>query len=130
MTKILIIDDVDYIRKSITKVLEANDFQCETCENGKIAMEKVQSSDYDLIISDMMMPEVDGFEFMEFLRGLPEPKKNIPVLAISGGSKTINPEMALSMVNEHANDILQKPFGKESLLKAVNKVLNSANLKE
>ena len=74
MAKILIVDDVDYIRKSITKVLGDNGFECEMCKNGKEAVERVQENGYDLIITDMMMPEMDGFEFMEFLRSLPAPK--------------------------------------------------------
>ena len=130
MAKILIVDDVDYIRKSITKVLTDNGFECEMCENGKTAVEKVQESSYDLIITDMMMPEMDGFEFMDFLRELPAPKGKTPVLAISGGSKTINSEMALSMVNENANAILQKPFGKDDLLKSIHRVLNKPALQE
>lgn len=130
MTKVLIVDDVDYIRKSISRVLSDNGFDCDVCENGKFACELVQSDNYDLIITDMMMPEMDGFEFMEFLRALPAPKNKTPVLAISGGSKTINSEMALSMVNENANGILQKPFGKEDLLKSIHQVLNRQNLVE
>ena len=130
MAKILIVDDVDYIRKSITKVLGDKGFECEMCENGKAAVERIQENEYDLVITDMMMPEMDGFEFMEFLRALPAPKGKTPVLAISGGSKTINSEMALSMVNENVNAILQKPFGKDDLLKSIHRVLNTADLKE
>lgn len=125
MSKVLIVDDVDYIRKSISRVLEDSEFTCDTCENGKIAIEKIQTTQYDLIITDIMMPEVDGFEFLEFLRSQPEPLKSTPVLAISGGSKTINSDMALNMLNEQANEILQKPFAKSDLLNAVARVMGN-----
>lgn len=127
--KVLIVDDVDYIRKSISKVLEGNGFSCDICENGRVAMDKVNENSYDLIISDIMMPDMDGFEFLDFVR---EHKTlsvaKTPVLAISGGSKTIDTDMALQMINEKANSILQKPFSKSDLLDEVAKVMGQHKL--
>lgn len=126
--KILIIDDVDYIRKSITKVLGDNGFQCDSCENGALALEKVQAKPYDLIITDIMMPNMDGFEFMDNLREMKGDVSRTPVLAISGGSKTIDSDLALKMINEKANGILQKPFSKSDLLDAIAKVIGKSKL--
>lgn len=124
--KILVIDDVDYIRKSISKVLDGNGFSCITAENGKQAIELLGNDKYDLIITDVMMPEMDGFEFLDYLRDQPGALGKTPVLAISGGSKTINPDLALKTIKEKANLILQKPFAKADLLAAVAKVVGNS----
>jgi two-component system response regulator CpxR len=123
MAHILVIDDVDYIRKSIKRVLESNGFQCDTCENGQQGITKVSEKSYDLIITDIMMPEADGYEFLDYLRALPDPNNKTPVLAISGGDKTINSDIALSIINEKADAILPKPFAKDDLLGAVANLL-------
>lgn len=122
-TQVLIVDDVDYIRKTLSKVLTDNNFECDTSENGKDAMDKVTKKKYDLIITDIMMPEADGYEFLDFLREQPGGVANTPVLAISGGDKTINSDTALTTIRKKADDILQKPFAKDDLLLAITKVL-------
>lgn len=126
--RILIVDDVDYIRKSISKVLDGNGFTCSVAENGRDAIEKLSQGEYDLIITDIMMPDMDGFEFLDHLRDQSGDLGKMPVLAISGGSKTINSDMALKMINEKANLILQKPFSKAELLEAVAKVVGNNKL--
>jgi len=125
MLNALIIDDVDYIRKSLARLLESNKFECDVCANGKDAMEMVVAKKYDLIITDIMMPEADGYEFMEFLRAQPDPLCRTPVLAISGGDKTINSDVALTIMKKQADGVLQKPFGKDDLMKAIAKVLGN-----
>lgn len=124
--KILIIDDVDYIRKSLSKVLENNGFTCVAAENGKQAIEKLNDGQYDLIITDIMMPEMDGFEFLDYLREQSGSLGKTPVLAISGGSKTINPDLALKTIKDKVNLVLQKPFAKDDLLDAIAKVVGNS----
>lgn len=123
MATVLIVDDVDYIRKSIARVLEHNGFVCDVCSDGQKAIERVKEHRYDLIITDIMMPEADGYEFMDFLRTLPGNRSNTPVLAISGGDKTINADIALEIIQKNANGVLSKPFAKTDLLNAVAKVI-------
>jgi len=126
--KALIIDDVDYIRKSISKVLGDQGFTCEVAENGRVASDLIQANEYDLIITDIMMPDMDGFEFLDFLRKQSAKISKTPVMAISGGSKTIDSELALKMMEEKADLILQKPFSKLELLAAVTKLVGGAKL--
>lgn len=121
--KILVVDDVDYIRKSISKVLQDHNFQCDTCANGKEATEMLSSHTYDLIITDIMMPDMDGFEFLDYIRDMDEPDNKIPVLAISGGSRTIDSDMALKIIKEKSNGILQKPFARSDLLDAISLII-------
>ena len=124
--KVLIVDDVDYIRKSIVKVLEENGFKCEMAENGKVAVDKLKDNEYELIITDIMMPDMDGFEFLDHIREQKGKGADVPVLAISGGSKTINSDIALKIIKEKANGILQKPFAKQDLLDAIAKIVGQS----
>jgi len=126
--KVLIVDDVDYIRKSLSKVLEESSFNCDTCANGREAIEKLEIKSYDLIITDIMMPDMDGFEFMDYIRDQSGGLSKIPVLAISGGSKTIDSDLALKMINEKADAILQKPFSKSDLMDAVVKLMGKSKM--
>jgi CheY-like chemotaxis protein len=122
--KILIVDDVDYIRKSVTKVLTDNQFDCDSCANGKEALEKLDEQKYDLIITDLVMPEVDGFEFIDRIRNHQNSSvSRTPVLAISGGSKTIDSQTALTSIKQSADGLLQKPFSKTDLIEAVAKII-------
>jgi len=128
--KILVVDDVDYIRKSISKVLGGNGFECDLAENGRDAISKLKQPDmvYDLIITDIMMPDMDGFEFLDYLRDQSGDLGRTSVLAISGGSKTIDSDLALKMINEKADLILQKPFSKSELMEAIAKVVGNRKL--
>ena len=128
MSKILIVDDVDYIRKSLSKVLGDSGFTCDTSENGAVACDKLETNSYDLIITDIMMPDMDGFEFLDHIRNQAPPTNKIPVLVISGGSKTINSDMALQLVSEKADMVLQKPFAKADIVNAVIKILGNSKL--
>lgn len=128
--KVLVVDDVDYIRKSISKVLEDNNFQCDSCSNGKQAIEHMSAKTYDLIITDIMMPDMDGFEFLDYIRDGKEPQNRIPVLAISGGSRTIDSDLALKMIKEKSDGILQKPFARSDLLDAITRIIGNERYME
>ena len=125
--KILVVDDVDYIRKSVTKVLSDNSFICDSCSNGREALQKLAEKKYDLIVTDIVMPDMDGFEFLDELRNHKSAEvSRTPVLAISGGSKTIDSDTALKSVESQVNGLLQKPFSKADLLKSIAKVIGNS----
>ena len=66
--KILVVDDEERIRRLIRMYLERDDFIVEEAENGKQALEMALENDYDAILLDIMMPEMDGIEVCEELR--------------------------------------------------------------
>lgn len=122
MTKhILIIDDdVDY-RKYLNEVLSKEGFFVEMADSASEALEEIKSVSPDLIITDIIMPEIDGFEVIRKIKGQ---FPFIKIIAISGGGR-VKPSVYLGMAEKlKADSILQKPFKKDALLEKINYLLS------
>ena len=78
--KILVVEDERDLNRIITKHLKRNNYSVDSCFDGEEAIDFVSYSDYDLIITDIMMPNVDGYEFIKRLR---ESKNNTPVIMLT-----------------------------------------------
>ena len=87
MAKILVIEDMEGVRLSIVTVLERNGHTVSTAENGIIGVEKAKEDSFDLIITDILMPEQDGIEVINELR---EHNPNTIILAVSGGGTQVS----------------------------------------
>lgn len=96
--------------------------EIEVANNGIIALEKVETNDYDIVLMDIQMPEMDGYEATQRIRKLPSLKRNIKIMAMTANATTeeIN-KCFLSGVNEY----LSKPFKPEELLKKIKSTLTS-----
>jgi two-component system sensor histidine kinase/response regulator len=110
--KILVVDDVA-ANVLLLKVLLTNEkFQIVTARNGREALEQVKAENPDLILLDVMMPEMSGFEVAEHLRSNPE-TEDVPVIfltALNGSSDVVK------AFHSGANDFISKPFNKEELM--------------
>ena len=111
--KILIVDDV-LSNVLLLKILLSNEkFQISTAMGGKEALEKIQQDLPDLILLDVMMPDVDGFEVTRQLRSMPEPYCDISIIFLTALNGT--PEIVKGF-QTGANDFISKPFSKEELI--------------
>lgn len=117
MSRILIVDDEKAIRDGLHKILEGEGYQTQLCHNGYAAVEKLQAIDFDLVITDLKMPGMDG---MEVLNAISILQPNVPVIFITGYSTVEN---AVEVMKIGAFDYLPKPFTSEQLLEKVNKAL-------
>ena len=81
MASILIVDDERAIRNSMKEILEYESYKVDVAENGVEALQKVQNEKYDLIFSDIKMPEMDGIAFLEAVM---KERGDVPVIMISG----------------------------------------------
>lgn len=81
--QILVVDDDECILLMLTEFLGAHGYQVETCTSASHALRAMESTAVDLVITDIMMPDMDGFEFLSALRNLDGTPP--PVIAISGG---------------------------------------------
>ena len=122
MAKILVIDDVRAIRNTLKEILEMESHEVETAENGRIALDKAKQQQYDLIFSDIKMPEMDG---MELLTALREAEIDSPVVMISGHG-TI--ETAVECIKKGAFDFIIKPIDLNRLLITTKNALEKKTL--
>lgn len=115
--KILIVDDEEMIREVIKEYSEAANYQTDEAENGEIALEKINKNTYDLLILDIMMPEMDGFTV---LKNIPK-EKRIPTIVLSARGEEYD---KLNGFDLGIDDYLTKPFSPKELIARVKAVLN------
>ncbi len=115
--KILIVDDEEMIREVIKEYSEDTGYQTDEAENGKIALEKINKNTYDLLILDIMMPEMDGFTV---LKNIPK-EKMIPTIVLSARGEEYD---KLNGFDLGIDDYLTKPFSPKELIARIKAVLN------
>lgn len=116
MPTILLVEDDILLRKNIYDILDAEGYSVETAVNGKEGLQKSKDNTPDLIISDVMMPEMDGYEFIGELQK-DKTMANIPFIFLTA---KIEIENLRKGMNLGADDYLTKPFSIDDLLNAVN----------
>jgi CheY-like chemotaxis protein len=111
--RVLLVDD-NKINVIVAKqYLKLWAIECDVADNGRIAFEMVQHNDYDLVLMDLQMPEMDGYQATTAIRKLPEAKfKKLPIIALTA-SATLD-------IKDHAfiagmNDYISKPFNPDEL---------------
>lgn len=133
MAKILIIDDERGIRNTLREVLADEGYEVEVAENGKQGLEMAQAKSYDLIYSDIKMPEMDGLEVLskisEFRAQNSDSFESIecPIVMISGHGDI---ETAVQALKMGAYDFLLKPLDLNRILITTKNALETKNLKQ
>jgi DNA-binding response OmpR family regulator len=119
--KILIIEDEQEIAQSIKDYFKTNGIQCETAHNYALALNKIDSYDYDCILLDLMLPDGDGFDI---LRALKSKNKTEGVIIISA-KETL--DTRIEGFNLGADDYLTKPFHLSELLVRMQALIRRKN---
>lgn len=120
MAKILLIDDMAGVRRTVSAVLKRAGHKVTEADDGGIGLQLLKSDQFDLVITDMLMPNHDGMEVILFLKQQP---KRPSVLAISGGGSQVSSDEAFMLARSKADATLAKPFDNSELLAAVDKLL-------
>lgn len=118
--KILVVDDEDRIRRLIRMYLERDDFIVEEAENGQEALEMALQNYYDVILLDIMMPEMDGIEVCQELRK----EKMTPVIMLTAKGEESNRVQGFEV---GADDYIVKPFSPREVVLRVKAVLRRTN---
>jgi CheY-like chemotaxis protein len=118
--KILVIDDEELITKSLLKFLKNKGYNAVVAKSGAQALEKVKESDFDLIVCDVRMPEMDGIETIKQIRAYLEKsnKKLIPEVLITGYADADKYEKGMDL---EVADYLYKPFDNADFLQIIKK---------
>lgn len=108
--KLLVVEDEINIAHRIEAACEDDGFSCDIADNGSDALEMMKFYDYDIVILDLMLPDIDGFEILSRIRSI---KNNTPIIILSGLNAIDDKVKCLTM---GADDYLTKPFSKIELL--------------
>lgn len=120
MAKVLVVEDEEQLRLNISEQLELDDHQVESATNGVEALALLSSFLPDLILCDIMMPEMDGLEFVRVLKRNPL-YRSVPVIFLTA---KVSQQDLIQGLEEGANDYLSKPFLRRELLLKVNNIIN------
>ena len=123
--RVLLADDNADLREYVTDILKSR-YDVMAVTNGREALEAAKSGSYDLIVSDVMMPEMDGFELLQALRSDAHTAAT-PVVLLSARA---GEESSLEGLMKGADDYIVKPFSAEELLARVHAQINAASVRE
>lgn len=116
MKKILLIEDDQIMRENTQEILELSNFKVESAENGKLGVKKAKEYAPDLIISDIMMPELDGYGVLHMLSRDPA-TSSIPFIFLTAKAEKSDVRRGMEL---GADDYLTKPFEEMDLLNAID----------
>ncbi len=122
MIKILVLDDDQRLNQAVCTYLNDSGFQAKGCLNAREAYDEMYHNLYQLIISDIMMPEVDGFEFAEHVRKV---NQHIPILFMSAKDDLPSKQKGFRL---GIDDYMVKPIELDELLLRVRALLRRANI--
>ena len=120
--RILIADDEEIVIRSCLRILDGDDYQVEAVQDGREALRKIEENPYDVMILDIMMPNMDG---LEVLRRVKETHPNVDVIMITGLSQI---DTAVQAMKLGAFDYISKPFEPDELKLVVQRALERRRL--
>lgn len=123
MSKILIIEDEEKIARFVELELSHEGYETDKATNGREGLEKIESGGYDLVILDIMLPELNGIEVLRRARRTTD----VPVILLTARDSVTDKVSGLDM---GANDYITKPFAIEELLARIRAILRSSEKEE
>ncbi|MFO7606270.1 MAG: response regulator [Desulfurivibrionaceae bacterium] len=122
MNRILIVDDDPELRENISELLSDEGWEVETAVDGKSALRKTREKEYDIVLTDLIMPGMQGTELAALVK---HEQPMIKVVIMTAYSTVDN---AVEVMRRGADDYLTKPFSGNDLLATLNRVLEEARL--
>ncbi len=119
MAKVLVVDDEPFICRSLSFLLEKNDFEVFQARNGKEALVAIDTHRPDLVFLDVMMPELDGFEVTRRVRAQPE-LAEIRIILLTAKGQDSDRQVGLQA---GADDYMTKPFSPTKILDRAREIL-------
>ncbi|MBU2055846.1 MAG: sigma-54 dependent transcriptional regulator [Proteobacteria bacterium] len=119
---LLVVDDEEVIREGMRRILSAEGYHVDTSASGRTAVEKIQEQDFDVVITDLKMPGMDGMEVLKTIKIL---QPEVPVVIITGYSTV---DTAVEAMKNGAFDYIAKPFTSELIIDKVRKAVDYKTL--
>ena len=125
--RIAVVDNDAFVLKMTTRMLASCKVKADGCSNAGELMERMRTIKYDLVITDIMMPQINGYELLELLRNANnENARNVPVLAITGRAELTSEDFKV----RGFVGCIHKPFSKDELLSAINECIDNNLMSE
>lgn len=113
----LVVDDVMTVRESLAIALRSAGFEVTTAENGREALERLSERNYEVLVTDMWMPEMDGLRLLKEVRGK---NPQMRIFGVTGGGPRLTTEAMSSLAQVWgAERVFLKPFDDDDLLDAI-----------
>lgn len=123
MAEILLIEDMAGVRHAIRSMLKRAGHNVTVAETGEAGVQHIQARRFDLVVTDLLMPGLDGSDVIHQLKEMPD---HPPVIAISGGGAGPAADKALKMARDCADAFFTKPFETVDFLATVDRLLRPA----
>jgi len=117
MTKVLVVDDAEFLRVRITKMLVGEGYEVNEAENGAKALELYQQIKPDVVLMDITMPEMDGLTALKSIKAIDSNARIIMLTALGQES------VVMEAVKAGAKDFVVKPYDSDRVLSAIAKAL-------
>jgi len=121
--KILVVEDDPIARESLQEFLELSGFSVHAIDHAAGALKMLRNTDFDVVLTDLVMPEMDGISLTRAIREL---KKDVPVLVMTGFASI---EYAVDAIKAGAADFITKPLKLDHVVFIINRVLESRSLR-
>ena len=119
MTKILLADDSPVVQTLSRKIFQGQGYEFKGLKSGYNILNEIENNEYDVVILDIILPDVNGMDVAKQIRALSNEKKaNIPIIAISGNYQNFSKE---DFDEVGINEYLIKPLDYDALVRAVRK---------
>lgn len=123
MSRMLLVEDDEFGRGALRELFEEHGWDVAEAENGMEAMRLLAQTDFDVIVTDVFMPDMDG---VELIRQIKVTKKSPKILAISGGGAGMGADNTVDIIGAIGADAaLQKPVSNDELLRTVNELVGA-----
>jgi len=121
MAKICLIEDEAMIRETLNRILQKLGHEVVTCSDGAQGLIEITKNSYDIVLTDIIMPEVEGIEILQTVKKVSPTTK---VIAMSGGGRVGNTDFLEIASSLGADAIIYKPVTKTDFMEALNKCLS------
>jgi CheY-like chemotaxis protein len=118
--RLLIAEDLSINRELLAALFKDSGYRIDLVADGAAAVEAVKAGDYDLVLMDVQMPEMDGLEASRIIRAMPPPRGDLPILALTAGSSD---EERRDCRDAGMNGHIGKPYERDLLLRQVARTL-------
>jgi len=125
---VLLVEDNEMNQMLAQKILDKWGYEVDVAENGKVAIEKMKVNEYDIVLMDIQMPEMDGYEATKYIRtNMPPSKSRTPIIAMTAHAIMGEAEKCIAL---GMDDYISKPFNQKTLYEKMNRQLRKKQNEE